>query len=82
MGSPEDVGLQLSQCALSAGLDNKTQIHGVGDGALWTPIKWNLALALMRLTASISIICVTTCLRRVKVARLTPGHGWSNRKHG
>jgi len=35
MGSPEEVGLQLSQCALSAGLDNKTQIHGVGDGASW-----------------------------------------------
>jgi len=35
MGKSEEVGLQLSQCALSAGRDEKTQIHGVGDGALW-----------------------------------------------
>lgn len=35
MGSPEDVGVQLSQCALSAGMDETTQIHGVGDGASW-----------------------------------------------
>lgn len=34
-GSPEDVGQQLLSCANQVGYGQKTQIHGVGDGARW-----------------------------------------------
>ena len=34
-GSPEQTGEQLISCALKVGLNKKTQVHGVGDGAPW-----------------------------------------------
>jgi hypothetical protein len=35
MGSVEQAGERLAVCALEAGAGSKTQIHGVGDGAVW-----------------------------------------------
>jgi hypothetical protein len=34
-GTPEDVGQQLLSCANQVGYGQKTEIHGVGDGARW-----------------------------------------------
>ncbi len=34
-GTPEEVGQQLLSCANQVGYGQKTQIHGVGDGARW-----------------------------------------------
>ena len=35
MGSPEQAGAQLNNCAKGVGIDEHTQIHAVGDGATW-----------------------------------------------
>jgi hypothetical protein len=34
-GTPDDAGNQLLDCAIAAGMDVNTKVHGVGDGAPW-----------------------------------------------
>ena len=34
-GSPEQTGAQLAACAKRVGFGVRTQVHGIGDGALW-----------------------------------------------
>lgn len=35
MGSPDEVGDQLMDCAVRSGVGQQTNVHGVGDGATW-----------------------------------------------
>lgn len=35
LGSPDDAGDQLFNCAIRSGLGQNTAVHGVGDGARW-----------------------------------------------
>lgn len=35
IGTPEEAGEKLYECAVKAGLDKTTQIHALGDGAQW-----------------------------------------------
>lgn len=35
IGSPEEAGMKLYECAQKVGLTEKTYVHGLGDGAQW-----------------------------------------------
>ena len=35
LGGPDEAGDQLAHCAILAGMDQRSKIHCVGDGALW-----------------------------------------------
>ena len=35
IGSPEEAGKRLYECAKKAGFGKKTYVHGLGDGAQW-----------------------------------------------
>lgn len=42
IGTPEESGNQLLNCAIRAGLGTDTKIHGVGDGAPWIADQFSL----------------------------------------
>lgn len=46
IGTPEEAGDQLLDCAIRAGLGTQTMVHGVGDGAPWISDQFSLKFGL------------------------------------